>query len=857
MQASRTERMGTLKISERVHIKHRITIFVAVLLLVTVVLGVIVTVFYERESQNTVTKISEVYLSEMTAQIDSHFKTNLDNQFSQIRTVVSAVSEADLQDEERLRSFLEQAQTNNNFRNIAFVSDKGIAYSSTGATPAVSKISNLNRLLAGSEVISVNEAIWDSGTILLGTSITPAPFGDEQLTAVIVGLEISEIGEKLGLDSHYETNSHSNIVTREGDFVVKSSFSESMMTGFNLFSIFEEKAVFDRGYDLESFRSAIRNGESGMTLLTVGTHHEYLYYVPVQGTDWYLTTSMAYETVNHQIKHLSSLLIFMAITIMLVVLSIIVTFFLILRHHEKSSMKLLLLEKERAEAANRAKSNFLSQMSHEIRTPLNGIMGMTEVGRRHIADPDRMNNCFDKIMLSSRHLLALVNDVLDMSKIESGKIELHREEFDLGQFLRALMTVFYEQAKNKGIYYEIYLQGALEEYLVGDSLRLNQILTNLLSNAIKFTPEHGQVSLSVVELRREDGTLWIRFEVADNGRGIAQENLARIFEAFTQENSGIVRQYGGTGLGLPIAKTLAEMMGGTITVSSEIGVGSTFRVELPFGYTQEMDASEACGNGRRVIIVNQSPKLQTHLRDVLRRDGFEVDSAKTEDEAMNLLQAPNEYDICFISWNFTKDLKTLADKIRQASHREGMKVVIGGYDQDDLDDAASLCRADATLCRPAFHADIVRLMRKLDGEQPAVRDADQSTVLRGTQVLVVEDNEINLLIAVDLLQGAGAVVTTAQNGQEAVERFLASPEGFYDLVMMDVQMPVMDGYSATKAIRALPRSDAGSIIILAMTANSFREDVQKSLESGMNAHIAKPFVMNDIYSAYTNALLKQ
>ncbi len=199
----------------------------------------------------------------------------------------------------------------------------------------------------------------------------------------------------------------------------------------------------------------------------------------------------------------------------------------------------------------------------------------------------------------------------------------------------------------------------------------------------------------------------------------------------------------------------------------------------------------------------------------------------------------------------------MADKIRQASHREGMKGVIGGYDQDDLDDAADLCRADATLCRPAFHADIVRLMRKLDGEQPAVRDADHSTVLRGTQVLVVEDNEINMIIAVELLQGAGAVVATAQNGQEAVERFLASPEGFYDLVMMDVQMPVMDGYSATKAIRALPRSDAGSVIILAMTANSFREDVQKSLESGMNAHIAKPFVMNDIYSAYTNALFKQ
>ena len=504
-----------------------------------------------------------------------------------------------------------------------------------------------------------------------------------------------------------------------------------------------------------------------------------------------------------------------------------------------------------SQKANAAKREFLSRMSHEIRTPMNAIIGMTTIAMAHLEDGARMEDCLGKIAFSSRHLLSLINDILDMSKIEDGKLSVNREPFYLKQVLDSVTTMIYPQAAARGLDFRATVQDMAEEELLGDSMRVNQILINLLSNAVKFTPEHGKVQLEVRRLVQADG-MRLRFVVSDTGRGMSEDFVKnRLFQSFEQENGS-----GGTGLGMSITKNLVGLLDGTITVKSRIGGGTVFTVELPFALSGRQMAVRYPAMGLlKVLVSDDDPDDCAYASLLLEKFGIQAGWVLSGREAVEEIRRASQegdgYDICLIDWKMPEmDGVETTRLIRSIVGPDTLIIIITAYDYSEIEAAARAAGVNLFLTKPLFASSLYNTLlaaTKLGGALPKAGKLQQSDVLAGRKILVVEDNELNMEIAVEILKMAGAKVSSACNGEEAVNWF-TGPEGrTCDAVLMDIQMTVMDGYQAARAIRSSDCPNAASIPIIAMTANAFREDVAAALEAGMNAHVAKPIEIEELY----------
>jgi signal transduction histidine kinase/DNA-binding response OmpR family regulator len=527
-----------------------------------------------------------------------------------------------------------------------------------------------------------------------------------------------------------------------------------------------------------------------------------------------------------------------------------------------------LREKERdtalkqAEQASQAKSIFLANMSHEIRTPMNAIIGMTTIAKSS-QDIERKEYCLDKIEDASNHLLGVINDILDMSKIEANKFELSFTDFNFEKMLQKVVNVITFRVDEKRLDFTVHIDRNIPQGLYGDDQRLIQVITNLLSNAVKFTPEQGSIRLDTALETEEDGVCTIRISVADSGIGITKEQKTRLFSSFEQADSSTSRKFGGTGLGLAISKRIVNMMNGEIWVESEPGKGSafTFRVRIKRGRGIE-ESLLAPGTGWkniRGLVVDDADDIREYFSEIAGQLEFFLQTASNGEEALALIETNGPYDIYFVDWQMPgMDGIELSRRIKEKAG-SSVVIMISAALWTAIEPEAKAAGVDKFLSKPLFPSAIADCISQCLGQNKLVADAgprpEQMDNFTGKRMLLAEDIEVNREILIALLEPASLVIDCAENGVQALSLFMETPEN-YDLIFMDVQMPEMDGYEATRLIRASGVPNAKTIPIVAMTANVFREDIEKCLAAGMNAHLGKPLVLAEILVILRTYLLK-
>lgn len=502
-----------------------------------------------------------------------------------------------------------------------------------------------------------------------------------------------------------------------------------------------------------------------------------------------------------------------------------------------------------AEKANLAKSDFLARMSHDIRTPMNAIVGMTAIAGAHVDDHERVHDCLKKITSASNLLLSLINEILDMSKIESGRLKLSEDEFNIGELLQDLIVMMQSEIKNKQHKLDIHVSGLHHENVVGDIQRIKQVLMNIISNAIKYTPDNGQILISIEEKAPHDGIANYEFVFEDNGRGMKPDFLDKIFQPFERADDHGISSIQGTGLGMAISHSIIRMMGGDIQVESEYGKGTRFTIHMPLKYHEKAFDEKIERPELSVLVVDDDKTACLSTCNCLSEIGLKSDWVCSGSEAVAATRKRHKEKEDYFA--VIMDLKMpgmsgieTTRQIRSAVGPDVPIIILSAYDIDEYETDARKAGANGFVAKPLFKSKLLQILRRFL-EKDEVRqvtepvkfsEADHS----GKHLLLVEDNDLNREIAEEIIGSTGVLVETAVNGQDAVDKVMQSAEGYYQMILMDIQMPVMDGYEATRQIRQLPRTDVVNIPIIAMTANAFSEDVANALNAGMNHHLAKP-----------------
>ena len=604
-------------------------------------------------------------------------------------------------------------------------------------------------------------------------------------------------------------------------------------------------------------------GEEYSAIYEFGGNRQQIFCVTLPYSEWNLVTVLPFGTMNEVIEEMNRSRTMATMLIGAIIALVLLLIFY--SYYKMTKQQIKELNEARVEAlqATKAKSEFLSNMSHDIRTPMNAIVGMTAIATAHIDDKKQVQNCLRKIALSGKHLLGLINDVLDMSKIESGKMTLTAELISLQEVVEGIVSIAQTQIKAKGQNFNVHIDKIIAEDVYCDSVRLNQVLLNLLSNAVKYTQEGGTIQLSMYQENapedKESNYVRTHVLVKDNGIGMTAEFLEHIFDSYSRADSKRVQKTQGTGLGMTITKYIVDAMGGTLTVESEPEKGTEFHLILDLEKATEQEMNMFLPPWKMLVVDDDETLCRTAV-DSLESIGIQADWTLSGEKAIEMVirhhEMRDDYQIILLDWKLPgMDGITVAKRLRKIIDEEMSLILISAYDWSEFEVEARDAGINGFISKPLFKSTLYHELKKYMGVDDAMNKIDKDVDLAGRHVLVAEDNDLNWEILKELLTDIGMELEWAENGKICLEKFQASKPGQYDVILMDIRMPRMPGYEPTQAIRGVERSEAQARPILALTADAFSEDIQQCLECGMNAHTAKPINLDEVLSLLKKHIL--
>ncbi len=806
-------------------------------------------------SQKSIDQVGDMYMAGISKQIYSHFSTLIELKLEQVETAEKVV-ESNAENVEALYNELIYRVEVRGFDYLALCDAEGRMEMLYGeqielADPA----SFFASLKKKEQKVAIGKDNSGREVVLFGISADYPLRNGERSMAMITAVSVDYISSMLATEEESELL-HSYIIRNDGSYVVNPAGDAYTSYFESLYGRFGESSSEVIDTYIQELTDAMIKGEEYATILELDGNRRQIYCIKLPYSEWNLVTVLPFGAMNEVIEEMNQS---RTMATMLVGMLIgFVILFIFCCYYKMTKQQIKELNEARVEAlqATKAKSEFLSNMSHDIRTPMNAIVGMTAIATAHIDDKKQVQNCLRKIALSGKHLLGLINDVLDMSKIESGKMTLTAELISLQEVVEGVVSIAQTQIKAKGQNFNVHIDKIIAEDVYCDSVRLNQVLLNLLSNAVKYTQEGGTIQLSMYqeETPSEKGSGFARTHVfvKDNGIGMTAEFLEHIFDSYSRADSKRVQKTQGTGLGMTITKYIVDAMGGTLTVESAPEKGTEFHLILDLEKATEQEINMYLPPWKMLVVDDDETLCRTAV-DSLESIGIQADWTLSGEKAIEMVtrhhKMHDEYQIVLLDWKLPDmDGITVARRLRRIISEDMPLILISAYDWSEFEVEAREAGISGFISKPLFKSTLYHELKKYMGVDDAMNKIDKDIELSGRHVLVAEDNDLNWEILKELLTDVGMELEWAENGKICLEKFQASEPGQYDVILMDIRMPIMNGYETTQAIRALERSDAKTIPIIAMTADAFSEDIQQCLECGMNAHTAKPINLDEVIS---------